>query len=62
MSESPKMEHDEAKEASVPSERQEVEPMAEQAPETPQTAPQAEKFGKLKQRFDALKKEYLILL
>jgi len=56
------MEHDEAKEASVPSERQEVEPMAEQAPETPQTAPQAEKFGKLKQRFDALKKEYLILL
>ena len=51
MSESPKISNAEAKEASVPSEGQEVAPMAEQAAQTPQTAPQTDKYAKLKQRF-----------
>ena len=56
MSESPKISNAEPKEPSVPSEGQSVAPMAEDAGPTPQTAPQTDKYAKLKHRFDALKK------
>ena len=56
MTQSPKIEHDEPKDATVPSERQDTEAMAAQASETPQTAPQNAKYARLKQRFEALKK------
>ena len=57
MSETPKICEAEPKEESGVSEVQSVAPMAEAAEAAPQTAPQtADKYAKLKQRFDALKK------
>jgi len=56
MAQSAKIDHDELKDVTVLSDKQDTEVIAAQATETPQTALKSEKYTRLKLRFEALKK------
>lgn len=56
MTQSAKIDHEEPKDPTVPSDKHDTDAMAAQATETPQTPQQSGKYARLKLRFEALKK------
>jgi len=62
MTETPKIEHETPKDITVASENKKDETMEPNETKTMQTPAEESKYTRLKQRFAALKKEYLLLL